>query len=91
MITQVNGVYADIHQFENLYNAYRQAARGKRGRAPAAAFEFRLEDNLVRLQEELTLRLHWLSIGQYDHASHAVAELGRLLGSWLKRTRKELA
>ena len=53
MVSQVNGSYADIHTWDNLYQAYRKAAKGKRSRGPAAAFEFRLEDNLVSLQEEL--------------------------------------
>ncbi len=53
MVAQVTGVYADIYRFDNLYFAYRDAARGKRSRPAAARFEFRLEDNLVRLQEEL--------------------------------------
>ena len=52
-MTHVNGVYADIHTWDNLYAAYRLAARGKRGRPAAAAFEYRLEDNLIRLQDEL--------------------------------------
>jgi len=55
MVTQVTGNYADIYDWTNLYVAYRKAARGKRGRGhgPAARFEFRLEDNLVQLQDEL--------------------------------------
>ena len=53
MVTQVTGTYADIHSWENLYTAYRKAAKGKRGRAAAAFFEFRLEDNLIQLQDEL--------------------------------------
>ena len=53
MVTQVRGCYADIYAWENLYLAYRKAARGKRGRGPAAGFEYRLEDNLFQLQEEL--------------------------------------
>ncbi len=36
-----------------LRSAYRKAAKGKRGRVAAAAFEYRLEDNLLQLQEEL--------------------------------------
>jgi retron-type reverse transcriptase len=39
--------------WDNLLQAYRRAARGKRGRANVAAFEFRLEDNLVALRHEL--------------------------------------
>lgn len=37
----------------NLLLAYRLAAKGKRGRPAAAAFEYRLEDNLVALQRDL--------------------------------------
>ena len=39
--------------WENLVLAYRKAARGKRGRPPAAAFEFQLADRLIELQAEL--------------------------------------
>ena len=39
--------------WDNLWLAYRKAARGKRGMPPAAAFEYRLEDNLLRLQRQL--------------------------------------
>jgi retron-type reverse transcriptase len=53
MLTQLTAAYADIYRWDNLYAAYRRAARGKRGRAAAARFEYCLEDNLVRLQEEL--------------------------------------
>jgi len=41
----------------------------------------------VRLYLRLTHRLTWLSSGQYDHASHMVREMGRLLGAWQKITR----
>lgn len=34
----------------------------------------------LRLSKELKL----ISIGQYDHAARMVAEVGRLLGGWLK-------
>jgi len=53
MIVQSKAAYKDIHTWENLYRGYRRAAKGKRGRAPAAMFEFNLENNLVRLQDEL--------------------------------------
>lgn len=53
MVAQVTGTYADIYTWENLYTAYRKAAKGKRSRRPAAAFEFKLEDNLIQLQEKL--------------------------------------
>ncbi len=46
-------LYAQLCSWDNLYLAWRKAARGKRGKAPAARFEFYLEDNLIALQEEL--------------------------------------
>ncbi len=39
--------------WENLFLAYQKAARGKRGRPPAAGFEFQLADQLLELQAEL--------------------------------------
>lgn len=33
----------------------------------------------------------WLSSGQYRHVSVMVAEVGRLLGGWLKQTRRTAA
>jgi Reverse transcriptase (RNA-dependent DNA polymerase) len=59
------GTYEDLCRWENLYDAWRAAARGKRGRGPAAAFEYRLEENLVRLQEDLAGETY--SPGAYDN------------------------
>ena len=49
MPTQVIGTIEDVYRWDNLYAAWRAAAAGKRGRSPAASFEFRLEDNLILL------------------------------------------
>ena len=46
-------LYQEVVFFGNLYMAYLEAARGKRGHSDVAAFEFNLEDNLLQLQEEL--------------------------------------
>jgi retron-type reverse transcriptase len=46
-------LYPRIHSWENLEHAYQKARLGKRGCAPAADFERKLEDNLVALQDEL--------------------------------------
>jgi retron-type reverse transcriptase len=46
-------LYKRIYAFENLYTAFRKARRGKRSRPDVAAFEFNLELELPRLQEEL--------------------------------------
>jgi retron-type reverse transcriptase len=49
----VGNLFERICTWGNLYLAWRNAARGKRGREPAARFEYRLEDNLLQLQQEL--------------------------------------
>ncbi|WP_321531285.1 reverse transcriptase/maturase family protein [uncultured Desulfuromonas sp.] len=46
-------LYSRICRWDNLLLAWRKAAKGKRGTAPVAHFEYRLEDNLVQLGEEL--------------------------------------
>ena len=46
-------LYPRIHEFKNLYLAFLKARKGKRNRPDVAAFEFNLEFELPRLQEEL--------------------------------------
>jgi RNA-directed DNA polymerase len=46
-------LYAELCSWDNLLLAYRKAAKGKRGKPPAAAFEYHLEDNLLALQRQL--------------------------------------
>lgn len=46
-------MYAQLCSWENLLLAYRKASKGKRGHPSVAAFEYRLEDNLLALQAEL--------------------------------------
>lgn len=41
--------------------------------------------NKLRLYLRLAQRWGWLSPGQYEHASRLVAEIGRLLGGWIKQ------
>lgn len=41
----------------------------------------------VRLYLRLAARWQWISSGQYQHAAGMVAEIGRLLGGWMKVTR----
>lgn len=45
--------------------------------------------NMVRLYLRLALNLHVISPGQYKHVSLMVAELGRLLGGWIKQTQQQ--
>jgi RNA-directed DNA polymerase len=46
-------MYTQLCSFENLYLAYRQARKGKRGKQAVAAFEYNQEEELIQLQEEL--------------------------------------
>jgi len=46
-------LYAQIYDWENLLLAWRKARKGKRGRAPAATFEWNLAENLLALQAAL--------------------------------------
>lgn len=51
-------LYSQVWAWDNLEEAYRKARLGKRGLAPAARFERRLEDNLVALQDELQMQAY---------------------------------
>jgi len=51
-------MYRRLCSWDNLQLAYRKASKGKRGQPNVAAFEHRLEDNLLRLQAEL-LAFHY--------------------------------
>ena len=42
----------------------------------------------LRLYPRLAHHWRWLNAGQYAHVSGLVAEIGRLLGGWLKQTAK---
>ena len=57
--------FRQLHAWSNLLEAYRKAARGKRGTLTAAAFDRRVGDQLVALQDELrTFSYH---PGAYTH------------------------
>jgi len=49
----ISEAYARICAWDNLFAAWRKAARGKRGGTAAAAFEAELADRLLELQDEL--------------------------------------
>lgn len=42
--------------------------------------------NKLRLYLRLSRQWDWLSSGQYEHASRMVANVGKLLGGWIKQT-----
>lgn len=54
----LNLMYSTLTTWENLLLAYRKASRGKRGLPNVAAFEHRLEENLLTLQEELRAKTY---------------------------------
>lgn len=49
----MNKMFDNITSWENLLHAYRRAAKRKRSKLDVAAFEYRLEEELIRLQQEL--------------------------------------
>jgi len=66
---------------EQLYLA--QSRRGRSRQAALADADARL--NTLRLYLRLAHRWRWLSDGQYEHVSRLVAEIGRLLGGWIRQ------
>jgi len=54
----MTSLYPQVYSFANLYQAFRQARRGKRDRPEVAAFEFDLEENLLQLRQELVTRTY---------------------------------
>jgi retron-type reverse transcriptase len=58
-------MFDNITSWENLWAAYHKAARGKRGKLAAAAFEHHLADRLLTLQAELNNRSY--QPGKYHH------------------------
>ncbi len=51
-------MFEAICSWDNLLLAYRRASRGKRGHSNVAAFEHRLEDNILTLRRELLHRTY---------------------------------
>jgi hypothetical protein len=60
-----------------------QTHRGEVRKASLQAADAAL--NCLRLYLRLAHRWHWLSDGQYEHVSAQVAEIGKLLGGWIKQ------
>ena len=70
---------------EQLLDA--QSRRGAARRDRLARADATL--NKLRLYLRLAHRWHWLSDGQYEHVSRMVAEIGRLLGGWVRQAASE--
>ena len=68
---------------EGLFEA--QARRGRARLERLQGVDAAL--NRVRLYLRLAHDGRWLSDGQHEHVSRLVAEIGRLLGGWLRQAR----
>ncbi len=53
MTRTYSDLFPEVTSFDNLLQAFRKAAKGKRKKPEIAAFEYRLEPNLIELREEL--------------------------------------
>lgn len=63
------------------------SAQSQRDEARRAALrEADTDLNRLRLYLRLAHHWHWLSDSQYQHVSVQVAEIGKLLGGWIKQT-----
>jgi retron-type reverse transcriptase len=60
----IRTMYDALTSWNNLLHAYKRASAGKRGHPNVAAFEYRVEDNLFRLQHELRTKTY--RPGKYD-------------------------
>ncbi len=58
-------IYPKIWAYDNIYRAWRKAAKGKRSSPDVAAFEYGLIDNLLALEDEL--RRQTYRPGSYRH------------------------
>ncbi len=56
MAKTYRNLYPEVCSFGNLYDAWRKARKGERGRSEVATFEHNLESNLLRLQAELEFK-----------------------------------
>lgn len=65
---------------EALFDAHSQGGSTRRTHLRKADAAL----NKLRLYLRLAHEWHWLGDGQYAHVSTMVAEIGRLLGGWLK-------
>lgn len=65
------------------------AAECSRGESRLLALQ-RADTHLARLRAYLRLihRWSWLSDGQYEHISKLVLEIGKLLGGWIKASKR---
>lgn len=63
LMKRYSGIYEQIYDYENLYEAYLSARRNKTQRSEVLAFTRNLEENLIELQNELIW--HTYHVGRY--------------------------
>ena len=78
---------AALEFFELIVEANAQHGQARASRLRAADAEL----VKVRLYLRLCEHWRWFTPGQYRHASEMVAEVGRLLGGWIKTVMPEAA
>jgi len=82
VVTQrLTGAALDLQ--EALFDANARTGRQRLNHLEAADAHL----DKLRLYLRLAHQWHWLTGNQYLHVSRMVAEVGRLLGGWLKQTR----
>ncbi len=74
-------LHAAMDLAEQLLQA--QARRGAARRNQLTEADATL--NKIRLYLRLAHHWRWLSDGQYEHVSRMVAEIGKLLGGWMRQ------
>lgn len=65
---------------ESIFDAMSEGGRTRQRHLRVADAQL----NKVRLYLRLVHRRKWINDGQYHHASDMVAEIGRMLGGWIK-------
>lgn len=81
---RLQGAALDFYEWVVEARGYRGRERLERLRQADVALD------KVRLYLRLSVRWEWLNQGQYEHGARMVAELGRLLGGWLRQTRRSV-
>ena len=72
---------------EALFEANAQAGELRMQHLQAADADL----NKLRLYLRLAQRWEWLNSGQYEHVSRRVADIGKLLGGWIRQTKASLS
>jgi len=85
LVTTQRLMSAALDMAEHLNAA--QSHRGRARQLALTAADAELQN--LRLYLRLIYHWQWLSAGQYRHVSELVAEIGKLLGGWLKQSRSQ--